>query len=969
VNFEDRCEIDAAGRTLVSVPWDIEPGMINTWPASRRQSKLELCTLIADEINCGLIPREEREEYAAKEYAENLDFVSVRELLGDLKSGAAEHFKNEIESRRLQIRQRHSDILKCADALQTERNDISQALLEFESLLDEARLQEAEEWMLVIEDSIRLHKEAQDPERVDIIDRLAALEFDGTSYSLLELRNEWKTAQDAYLNQRLHIDAILRSANATGFPEWLQSSWVELVATLDHPRFWPSAENSYYLQETIPLISRYITGKNRHLDDSTRRHIESVSNCVMAVLRGLMKPESTLATSVLAELEHMIREMHPERAIAAFIAKQSADTFDETASLKAVLPEKRVIVTESQRLPRTNMTLTQVAKDDFKQQTRQFILQWRETLVDLIKRDSAIRAVSRDALGKLIEKRSWLLARRAVAEFLVAEHERLPEQITEYEATYAICCLMTDYFGSPEALKQCCIVAASVPAPFGISTVHVIPRVLIFALGVEADSERVRDEDLGAAVGKSLNTFAKMGRQEIPWRWCHSLLVSADRLRCNAICPTTQIIDDIWDVLKSVTETVEFRRDLLTVLFGMQRRELLLHLTKRLDARLSGPASRLVNSFISIDHESDEDSKKQVIQSVFLFESSQGGARNTRPWGAFFKQQLHRIVQAKDEIPIQIRLESDKLYIDDVGNVLLEFVLSPLGAATVESLTLHLGGIENDNQSAHEEVLVEASDPLQTECARRVQFPATLLVPEGTNMLVAYRFLGHERYSNEEFSLSGRWQVKLAQNRPSPLDDNELQLGWPGAQGKTVRSGTGFYGRKKELGDLDAWLIRSPTPQSVMIFGQRRIGKSSLLEEQVSSMPAVKGHMCGIYCSIDAMPVDGDLGVEFFRQVVQSLSASNINESVREKIQGKVDRLLDVDRLTRVCRPEIKIAEAFEKLLDVLLSMFVLSRPSVGDAQSKWPRINRRFRERLADPLGLSKIAKRVCVDDLGLIV
>jgi hypothetical protein len=110
---------------------------------------------------------------------------------------------------------------------------------------------------------------------------------------------------------------------------------------------------------------------------------------------------------------------------------------------------------------------------------------------------------------------------------------------------------------------------------------------------------------------------------------------------------------------------------------------------------------------------------------------------------------------------------------------------------------------------------------------------------------------------------------------------------------------------------------------SLMIFGQRRIGKTSLLKEMVRTyLPPARGRICGVFFDINSLEIPPDPGGmprKFFEFVVSKLSHEAINEPIREALQRHAGRPVDIKALAHDLRPpEINLEDALEGLVQRL---------------------------------------------------
>src|SRR5205823_2755171 len=125
---------------------------------------------------------------------------------------------------------------------------------------------------------------------------------------------------------------------------------------------------------------------------------------------------------------------------------------------------------------------------------------------------------------------------------------------------------------------------------------------------------------------------------------------------------------------------------------------------------------------------------------------------------------------------------------------------------------------------------------------------------------LAYRLTGRT-VRNQTIDSRGNLEVDAIHATAFPLAPDEIARAWPGAGGDPVERGNrGFYGRDREMRAIDAALRASDRQRSVMVIGQRRVGKTSLLLEMARSLPPRPGATCGVFVDVCGLQIPEERG-------------------------------------------------------------------------------------------------------------
>lgn len=183
----------------------------------------------------------------------------------------------------------------------------------------------------------------------------------------------------------------------------------------------------------------------------------------------------------------------------------------------------------------------------------------------------------------------------------------------------------------------------------------------------------------------------------------------------------------------------------------------------------------------------------------------------------------------------------------------------------------------------------------------------------------AYRLIG-STVRNRQIDMRGRVSIAPSQILIPTLTRDEIGRAWPGASGDPVNTQQhAFHGRQKEIHEIDAAIRASDRQRSIIVIGQRRIGKTSLLLEMVRSLPPQLGIPCGAFVDVAGLQIPDDRGsipAAFFQSIVAQLDDNPENEPLRKALRD--DRHIDIRRLARGLDPQASFAAALEGLVDRL---------------------------------------------------
>jgi hypothetical protein len=360
----------------------------------------------------------------------------------------------------------------------------------------------------------------------------------------------------------------------------------------------------------------------------------------------------------------------------------------------------------------------------------------------------------------------------------------------------------------------------------------------------------------------------------------------------------------IWDQLANTTDTERnsARAFLIARLFGGGHREELMTLAE------TSPAADLIKVCIQAfaAAEADPASRAAALQQSAVFRDRSRGKSNVQPWLIF----MHTLEAAKFEAnkeSLQIELVSPfPTQLDGIGWC-LEVLVRPSLFNPPKHLSMRI------NQEPPVQLFAE---PIFSE--RTIQLPISekLVSETSAPAQVSYSFPG-ETLTGESFDLKGSWEIQPSQ-RSAALPEHLITAAWPGASGHPVSVNHGFYGRERQLEQIQSLLRAPDRMKSVMVFGERRIGKTSLLLELCGELPPGEGRAAGVFCDMQGVSFRTDLSIPrtFFNRVVLDLDREQ-NAEIKKCLAAN-GCTTEVQKIARRVDPDVSLSAALESLVNKL---------------------------------------------------
>ena len=290
-------------------------------------------------------------------------------------------------------------------------------------------------------------------------------------------------------------------------------------------------------------------------------------------------------------------------------------------------------------------------------------------------------------------------------------------------------------------------------------------------------------------------------------------------------------------------------------------------------------------------------------QALHLVKALQQRGR-LRPWNHLFG--LLRL-QLETAEPPSCELASAFVEHEvDSGCQMIEVRIRP-SLDPLESLSLHLG---SDDQASVD--LLTTGETLYGERVFVVPLPKALSERREEPLRVPWRLVGRNS-RDHKLDVRGSWTVSRAEFASTEF--NEPILGyWQGAYKRPVVRSAGLHGRTREFEQIRRAISLGGRQSSIMVFGQRRIGKTSVLRELAGEMPPRKGELCGIFLDVSSLTLPSDaagMAEAFFVFIVDALYSKE-NDAV-SFLLSRSGNSESID-LRAGLKPQHNLLNAFERL-------------------------------------------------------
>lgn len=412
---------------------------------------------------------------------------------------------------------------------------------------------------------------------------------------------------------------------------------------------------------------------------------------------------------------------------------------------------------------------------------------------------------------------------------------------------------------------------------------------------------------LGSTPQNSLDgvflALAELSPDEPPCRWLSELLWDADQHQIAPKSGSLQLVDELWELLQG--QDPKLRAALLRVLYLLRQFDALRHLAHHVRASEDLIAT-CVTAFERA--ESDPEVRPTARELVAAFRENRAGQHNTRPWDLLFGY-LETPSRASNTPLVICNLVDPEVYPSGSDFIEIQLSLVPGHSADPpEQLSIELATAENQ---IIEQDIVAKNEYLLKQKLVALRVPLSEHWLQKEDLSINYRLTG-ETVQNRPIDERGQLTLIIRHGSGEPLHEHELADLWPGASGEPVRNAY-FVGRERDLKTIEDHIRADTRQRSVMMMGQRRIGKTSLLLELTSRFPAVAGKVCGAFADVAGLelPPGKSMQEQLFDFLITAIDSQEVNAPIRKSFRHS----RDVRRISRDLKPELSLNNALEQFV------------------------------------------------------
>ncbi len=967
-----------------------------SWPLMVTGRSVPFLTYAADEISgllIGFRPLTELIDH----YLAISEFRSAQEAASHDVSIAG-RVNAVIEGKKCELSEQHSELLKEASAARNEDEFVDLLLTETMQSIDELAIERFVECIEQLTQALSEYQSRKDPAYMRLLEFLTECDVvvtPGCSQSDLE-------AQVAMIKQceaprREHLIQLLSLAETHRIAESTKDRIKDLAEKHDLPSRWPSKDNSQLLGEAVGKLSGYIANRLRYHES------DDVAECVA---RSIVVEVETCLTAETEETEDMVFRFSekvdkiaspgiPEAVVMQLIEEQAAITASWAEG--SAIPTSKAAVLD-QKAPMVVQPNPRSDSSDRSYRTAELVARVRVSFEPLVRAStiSSNKSVSATELSRAIRSERWAEAMQIAASLINDGDDYAdPKCLSSAEVAFVVSKTMNDLHNSAENCSAdelglaCLAIACSDPTSYShLITSERISQVVykIFVWIVFGDSKQITsDQDSLDSLTRTISYLASATDSNKAFVWVNNLFIDASDAKSGELDGGSIIANSLWEWATNKGKNVhEPRSELLGLLYRLRR----IRAIESLIRHAAGPRRaeiRLCLQTIS-KISSDPELRRNAHTKFHALQERSTKQLNTKPWLSFFGKILARDQREGEKLKCSI--ESDQVAFDENDDGLIEVELTPDAVDPPSELVLTLTTIQEKDRKTVEIQLPLDAEPLLKSRTFTISIPSEFLQSAGEVLRISAHFVGVTALGRP-VDLRESWDLPFSSEKLQPIDSHQQRQNWPGASGDPVRKQGGFYGREREFSELESYINDNQRPRSVMVFGQRRIGKTSLLLEMVNLYQPREGRPCGIFVDVAGLELsikDDSMQRALFSCIASAIDSKAANQQLRDEIKRYSGENARMERLTRSLTPEISLADALQELSNIVnrctkgkvrrLAIFIdefdrFVEPLLDGREDQVDRLMRGLREVVQTSHTISLILagsglQRMLVDDYG---
>lgn len=873
----------------------IAPEMLCSWPLYLDHKDIPLVAFLTDTLRFHALAGKLDRKSAVSYYLQEQQFQAAREAAKGTKN-LEQKVNSLVTQQREALERRFTEDLQLARKIRSSVPDVAVCLESIEQEFNDLDFRDAEEFLKLLAEFTDKFKLENDPQRKALVEYLQEADVsldDRLSTDALHQRVHDFTSHNQ--SRRRHIQQLENEVLNEASPKFLVTAWTPLTTALDRPKFWPDADSSAKLAEALALIGRVVRGKSRSPDPQSPQiflatcYVDWVSRQLSSGLNPGQTSQNAL--NILALAEHLNEFLADDEVLRFLQAKDPSFTkVAAPPSVVSLVPPKpathveKVALTKPEPEPALPLTL--------------------DALNAAIATIAPLPNADFPELRTAAALDDW--DRVAALASTLRTNGNRPELKEDLEATLAVAILMR---AKPEGealpadflADACLAILRSRRVTFYTEikdpAEELLPNLLVTGLGEPGN------EPIHARFASALARVAASPAQDPSYVWLSNLIRRAN----NATGPggdslAIRLANEVWKSFAKSQASARTRSFFLEFLFRIR------NIAALKDLASSSPVAEQVFACLRAFEaaESNPATRPTALQLSAALRNQGKGKPNTQPWILL----MHTLESARTESstqPLEYEVVSNFVVENDDGSVELELRLRPSLFDPPDKLSITFTGYP-------EVALLE--EPLFAERVIPVPLkPAPAFDASGTYRL-SYQLSGMTLL-RAPIDLRDSFEVRKIPHS-NPLPEHTIKLAWPGATGEPVSQNHGFYGRRRETAKIESYLRSSPRMRSVMVFGERRIGKTSLLLQLVNSFPPLHGSPCGVFCDMQGVTFQGERTIagRFFDTLLSQLDLDRDNGDLIEALRAKRpgNYRPDMKRLGKGLDPDASLSAALEGL-------------------------------------------------------
>ncbi len=873
----------------------IRPTMLASWPLAPA-GEVPLAALLADMLREHVVEGGIPLQHAIKAYVQTGFYDAARRAAaGDALLQT--FIEDTLAGRRDALKREHLEIWSEAQNARGIDRDLDECMVEIEIMLDHDDFANAAGLYDLLSDLLIEFRRKSDPERQALCAFLAEGGEEGApTATAAELEAQMRSMREANDVRRQHLAALRDSAANPQAPDPLRTAWSAAAQRLDRPSLWPTPARSSALATALAKLLPWMCGKWQFRSgdaDPITAIVQRVSEWVPAqLLADLQTSEPSSPPSTVVRLADLVAAYCPDAAVLRHIGEAPTQSVTPQAPVpKTSAPA--LVVSDLGEIVKPPVSEAVPTMQRHGAQIREYMeIEEPESEADFPK----LREAGRQG--------DWMRVRRLAATLACSDRGQEDSVQQDLQALYGIGFLQTESDFNDALLQDACVaVIASPRADYYVGaaiTAELPTRAVLLGLRVaEAGAPTVEQ------LGQALSAVGEAAPSADNFQWFAELLRKAHNV---IIAPekgtraSAKLARHLWEQFKNLSRNEEYRSRLLRLLFRNHQQEALREL-----AELS-PLKDLIQTCLrAFDAaESDPEARAAALQLSAALRGQAQRKPNTQPWILLFHS-LESARAAVDHVALHYELDSDFVNEEADGSLSIELRIKPSLFDPPQRLSITLGNLPP-------RLIVE--EALFTERSVSVPLVASLVPSAGSECQLAYRIEGMTTTQKRPIDMRGTWHLHRGQTTAA-LDEVSINRAWPGATRNPVKRNWGFFGRQDEIRRIESYIHGPARIGSVMVFGERRIGKTSVLKEIISTMPPERGRVCGAFCDLSGLQFSGEAGTipdAFFQRLVTHLDLPTENGTIADALAKHRGHPVKVERLARNLTPSISLYGALETL-------------------------------------------------------